>query len=185
MKKFALRSLVAAAALAAASSTFAATDGTAGPSSSNGNFDITLTVATQIITTNFDDMDLDTASATLGNPIVGYEDICVGGIGFAEYSVDLTSQNGSSGGTGSAPFQLNGTSQNLAYTAAFIDDIAATTGAQADATGEVAGTYPRVSNVACGSDNARVIVSIASSEWESATETGDYTDTLTVTVTAE
>lgn len=184
MKKMTIRTLAVAALAAASLNTFAANDGTVGSSSSSGDFDITLTVATQIVATNFDDMPLDTASATLGNPIEGFEDICVGGIGFANYSVNLASTNGvSGGGSGSNDFQLNGSSQDLPYTASFIDNTSSTSGTAADSAGDVAGSFARTSNVACASDNARVIVSIDSADWETATE-ASYSDTLTVTVTA-
>ncbi|MEW5249322.1 hypothetical protein [Microbulbifer discodermiae] len=183
MKRILICSLTAAMAAMTSVSTSAANDGVAGSSSSSGDFDITLNVPTQIIVKNFNNMLLDTTAATLGAPIVGTEDICVGGIGFASYSVNLSSQNGSSGGVGSDPFQLNGTSQNLPYTAAFIDNVANSTGTGADVNGDITGSFARNGNLDCQSDNARVFVTVDAAVWESANETS-YSDTLTVTVTA-
>jgi hypothetical protein len=185
MMHTALRAL-AAASLATLSLNVSAATNPTGPStsgSSNGDFDITLTVEEQIIVTNFDDMDLFTNTATLGQPIEGYENICVGGIGFANYGVNLSSDNGSTGGAGATPFQLNGSTQNLEYTASFINNTSSTSGTSADASGDISGSFPRASTVACATDNARVIVAVAAADWESATE-ASYTDTLTVTVTA-
>lgn len=177
------RTLAAASLATAAANGLAAQDGVAGSNSSSGNFDITLTVPTQIIVKNFDDMALTTTGATLGDAITGTEEFCVGGIGFASYSVNLESQNGSTGGSGSAPFQLNGSGQNLPYAAAFVNNTTSTTGDDADTNGDVPGSFPRAGNLACATDNARVIVSIDSADWESAVETS-YSDTLTVTVAA-
>ncbi|MGL6159372.1 hypothetical protein [Microbulbifer sp.] len=178
-----LRILAAASLAAVTFNSFAATDGTVGSSNSSGNFDITLTVPTQIIVKNFDDMALNTTGATLGNPIEGTEDICVGGIGFGNYSVSLSSQNGSTGGSGTDPFQLNGVGQNLPYSAAFINNTSSTTGTAADTNGDITGSFARNGNLDCDTDNARVFVTIGATEWESAVETS-YSDTLTVTVTA-
>lgn len=187
MTKTILRPLIAAAvastSFAISFGTHAASDGIAGSSSSSGNFDITLTVPTQIIVKNFADMALNTSGATLGNPIQGSEDICVGGIGFANYSVNLSSQNGSTGGSGTAPFQLNGSGQNLPYSAAFINNTSSSSGTAADTSGDISGSFARNDNLNCGTDNARVFVSVAAADWESANETS-YSDTLTVTVTA-
>lgn len=177
--------ILAATCLTAATfHSFAATDGIADSSDSSGNFEINLTVPTQIIVKNFDDMDLNTDGATLGNTIEGTEDICVGGIGFGNYSVGLSSLNGSTGGPGSDPFQLNGTAQNLPYSAAFVDSTSSTNGTAADTNGDISGSFPRAGNLNCNTDNARVFVTIAAADWASANEIS-YSDTLTVTVTAQ
>jgi hypothetical protein len=147
-------------------------------------FTINLAVPTRIIVKNFDDMDLFTNTASLDQPIEGYENICVGGIGFANYTVNLSSENGSTGGSGSFPFQLNGASQNLPYTAEFINNTSSTIGIPPDANGDISQAFPRAGNENCTTDNARVIVSIAAASWESANETS-YTDKLTVTVTPQ
>lgn len=147
------------------------------------SFTISLTVLPRIIVKNFNDVNLSAAAVTPGQPIEGYEDICVGGI-FTNYTVMLSSDSGSTGGSGSSPFQLNGVSQNLPYTAAFIDNTSSTSGITADASGNISGSFPRAGDESCNSDNARIIVSVAAADWESANETS-YSDTLTVTVTSQ
>ncbi|MGL6159374.1 hypothetical protein [Microbulbifer sp.] len=148
------------------------------------DFTVNLTVPTRIIVKNFNDMPLDTVTATPGNPIEGYEDICVGGVGFANYTVNLASTNGSTGGSGTFPFQLNGVSQNLPYTSEFIDNTSSTSGFSPDANGDISQPFPRTGNENCTVDNARVIISIAAADWGSANETS-YTDTVRVTVMVE
>ncbi|WP_193165102.1 hypothetical protein [Microbulbifer hainanensis] len=185
MYKKALIISMAATLSAAALSVSAATQGTAGTSNSSGTIGITLNVPTQIIAKGFQDIPLTTTGAVSGDPISGFTDFCVGGIGFGQYSVQLTSANGATGGVGagSDDFDLYGTSQYLPYSASFINNTSDTTGLPADSSGDVAGSFNRVGNLGCATDNARVIVAIASADWEAATET-NYSDTLTVTVTA-
>ncbi|WP_091389568.1 hypothetical protein [Microbulbifer marinus] len=188
--KTTIRTFAAFALAAAASGALAANDGnvaTGVNAASQGDFQVNLNLGTAIVVKNLGDLTLDATTAVNGQPIVGREQICVGGVGFSSYSVDLVSTNGITGGGAGATFgfQLNGSAQNLEYSASFADDTnLSSTGDSADSsTGVVTGgSYLRNGTLGCTSDNAQVIVSVPN--WESATET-TYSDTLTVTVTAE
>lgn len=147
------------------------------------DFTVSVTIPPRITVTNFDDMDLS-GSVIAGQPIERSEDFCVGGIGFDRYSVALSSGNGSTGGAGSSPFQLNGNFDSLPYTVAFIDNTGSNSGITADNSGQVGGTFPRTAGMNCAGDNARIFVTVATNDWENAEE-NSYTDTLTITVTTQ
>ncbi|WP_250459762.1 hypothetical protein [Microbulbifer litoralis] len=146
-------------------------------------FTISLAVPTRAVVENLNDMDLTSTGVSPGQPIQGFEDICVGGIGFANYNVRLESQNGStSSGAGIYPYQLNGLSESLPYDVEFIDNTSSTSGIAPTPLGNIDQSFPRNGTESCIVDNARVIVAV--SDWDSANES-TYTDTLTVTVTPQ
>ncbi|WP_460803411.1 hypothetical protein [Microbulbifer agarilyticus] len=147
-------------------------------------FTINLSVPRRIVVKNFDDLDLSTGSASAGQAIQGEETICVGGAGFARYRVQLSSQNGATGGAGAAPYLLTGLQSNMPYNPAFTNAVSATAGITPDSAGNIAGSFLRESGIDCTTDNATVIISIPASSWQQASEQ-TYTDTLTVTVTPE
>ena len=149
----------------------------------NINFTISVTVPAMITVEDFNNIDLS-SSIMPGQPIERTEEFCVGGIGFAGYSVNLSSDSGSTGGAGSSPFQLNGEFDSLPYSVAFIDNINSGSGIAADANGNISGIFPRAEGLGCTSNNARVFIRVAAADWENAEESS-YTDILTITVTTQ
>lgn len=150
----------------------------------NIQFTVSVTIPTRIAVRRFDNVDIS-SGITPGQPIERSEDFCVGGIGFERYSVILSSGNGATGGAGgTSPFQLNGSFDSLPYTVAFTDNTGSNNGITADSTGNINGTFPRADGLNCTVDNARVIISVATADWESASESS-YTDALTITVTTQ
>lgn len=121
-------------------------------------------------------MDLTNPNALTGGNFEGTADFCVGGRGFASYSVQLASEHGSTGGAGAAPYELAGLTapdERLPYTAQF------------NATpGTLPGTFERLADESCAANNASITVSVAQTAWQEARQR-DYADTLTITVTAE
>ncbi|WP_444892851.1 hypothetical protein ACJJIE_20960 [Microbulbifer sp. TRSA001] len=147
-------------------------------------FDIVLDVEPNIAIRNLGDIDLSNSGTLFGQAIEGSEDFCVGGIGFSGYTVNLSSANGSTGGSGSSAYELGGNSEQIPYSVAFSDNLAATSGISPDSQGDISGSFSRTSDENCLSDNARIYISIAPSDWENAGEPL-YTDALTVTVSSQ
>ncbi|MCQ3828336.1 MULTISPECIES: hypothetical protein [Microbulbifer] len=167
--------------------TFAATQGTEDSDASSGSVDITLSVASTIVAKNFDDIPLDASSAIAGQPIASSDPFCVGGVGFAQYDVAFASANGTTAPTPAAeavaPFELINNSDRISYEVGFANDAAAASSSvDADGTGAIAGTFAKAGDLTCSGDNAKLFVSVPADQWGSTTESGDYTDTLTVTV---
>lgn len=175
-------------ALLASTTALAATQGNVGDSASSGSVGITLDVNTSIVAKNFNDMSLSLENTAPGSDIVGSEPFCVGGLGFNEYTIAFASRNGSSGDGAAtdAAFELESGTDQIAYQVGFADSVGATApAASADGSGDVADQYPKNGDLGCGTDNARLFVTIPSSEWEAATQAADYSDILTVTVTVD
>jgi len=147
-------------------------------------FDITLEVEPSITIRNLGDIDLSNSGITLGQAIKGSEDFCVGGIGFSNYTVNLSSSNGSTGGGGSSSYELGGSSENIPYAVTFSDDLSGTSGIAPSGLGDVPGSFPRKTDETCLTDNARVYITVSPSDWENANEPF-YTDVLTVTVSSQ
>lgn len=182
------KSISAVIALFASTAALAATQGNVGDSTSSGTVGITLDVNTSIVAKNFNDMSLSLENTAPGSDIVGSEPFCVGGLGFNEYTIAFSSLNGSTGsGTATdAPFELESGADQIAYQVGFADSVGATTpAASADSNGDVSSQYAKNGDLGCGTDNAKLFVTIPSSEWEAATQAADYSDTLTVTVTVD
>lgn len=179
MNKNFIRSLTAATALATSLSAFAATDGDVDSSSSTGTSVITLTVGNLIVARMFDDIGLSTTGATVGSDLTTTEEICVGGVGFTQYAVQLDSSNG---GAGTGTYTLNNGSETINYLVGFDDDAAAASGASPDGTGAVPATFTNLGNLGCSSENARIFITIPTGTWEAISTTANFTDTLTVTV---
>ena len=141
------------------------------------NFTLVVTVEPSIGIHNLPpSMDLTNPNALAGGNFEGIANFCVGGKGFASYSVQLASAHGSTGGAGSAPYELAGLAdpdERLPYTAQFT----ATPGA-------LPGTFARLADESCTINDASITVSVAQTAWQEARQR-DYADTLTITVTAE
>lgn len=155
---------------------------------SEGSFDIILNVNSAIVVKMLDDMTLTVDGATPDAPIVGRENICVGGIGHTLYTVNLSSTNG---GSDTGVFQLLGngaTPDTMNYDVAFANDTdgGSTGDTIAAGTGDInASPYTLADNLSCASgENAQVIVSVPATEWQAAVD-AVYGDTLTVTVAGE
>ncbi|AWF80070.1 hypothetical protein BTJ40_04130 [Microbulbifer sp. A4B17] len=147
-------------------------------------FDIELEVEPSITIRNLGDVDLSNSGTLFGQSIEGSEDFCVGGIGFSSYTVNLSSANGSTGGGGSNAYELGGSSEQIPYSVAFSDNLGATSGVSPGSLGDVPGSFSRTEDESCLSDNARIYISVAPSDWENASEPF-YTDVLTVTVSSQ
>ena len=151
------------------------------------DFTIEITVEPRIALVGLGPIDLDNTSIPTGQAIKGMEDFCVGGQGFSQYTVTLSSRNGSTGSGSGAPYQLiptSGSGERIPYAATFSDNLSDSTGATPDSLGNVAGAFDRSSNEACLADNARIIVTVAAGDWENAQESA-YVDVLTVMVTSQ
>lgn len=180
---------VAAFALSASSLTAsAAVQGDVDDVASQGSIEIILNVNSAIVVKMLDDMTLTVDGATPDAPIVGRENICVGGIGHTLYTVNLSSTNG---GSDTGVFQLLGdgtTPDTMNYNVAFANNIVDTeTGDTIVASsGDIdASPYALADNLSCASgENAQVIVSVPAAEWQAAVD-AVYGDTLTVTVAGE
>jgi len=180
MKKTALRALVAATALSCSLSALAASDGDVGSSNSSGTTEITLEVGNLIVVRNLKDIDLTTAGTAAGSDITGSETLCVGGLGFTGYTVQLDSTNG---GASTGTYELGNGTDTITYQVAFDDDTASASGTAPDATtGSVATTFSNLGTLSCSADNARIFVTIPAAQWETISDTTNLTDTLTVTV---
>ncbi|WP_078083138.1 hypothetical protein [Microbulbifer mangrovi] len=181
---------VAAFALSATALTASATpvQGDVDDAASQGSFDIILNVNSAIVVKMLDDMTLTVDGATPDAPIVGRENICVGGIGHTQYTVNLSSTNG---GLDTGVFQLlgNGTTPDtMNYNVAFANNVidTATGDTIVASSGDIdASPYALADNLSCASgENAQVIVSVPAAEWQAAVD-AVYGDTLTVTVAGE
>ncbi|WP_346839071.1 hypothetical protein [Microbulbifer sp. SAOS-129_SWC] len=180
MKINAIRSLLATTALATSALALAATDGGAG-NTSTGDLLVTLNVTQLISVGGLNDLTLDNS-----NDFQAADDICVGQIGgVTDFSVDFSGANAAGGNQ----FLLDdGTGNTLSYRVFFDNDADASDGTEADAgNGAVTptGTYTTMGALGCGDgvENSQILVQIDPSELLNATNTS-YTDTLTVTVTA-
>ncbi|WP_444921147.1 hypothetical protein ACJJID_01335 [Microbulbifer sp. CnH-101-G] len=148
------------------------------------DFDIVLEVEPNIVIRNLGDIDLSNSGISFGQAIEGQEDFCIGGIGFDRYTVNLSSGNGSTGGSGISPYALKGAAEHMVYSVSFSDDLNGSNAKNPNNQGDIPGSFVRQSNEACISDNARVTISVAPSDWEQAGEPL-YTDVLTVTVSSQ
>jgi hypothetical protein len=147
-------------------------------------FDIVLQVEPRIVIRNLGDINLSNSGISFGQAIEGQEDFCIGGIGFDRYTVNLSSGNGSTGGTGIQPFSLKGVNEKIAYSVGFSNTLNNNTFNSPNSQGDIAGSFTRQSDEACTSDNARVYISVAPSDWEQVGEPV-YTDVLTITVSSQ
>ena len=148
-------------------------------------FTLSVVIPAQIVVKNIDDIEL-TPPLDRSAPIEQEEPLCIGGYGFSRFVVRFSSDNGSTGGSGAFPFQLNGTTSGhgLPYSVAFINDLTSATGVAAASDGSVTGAFNRRSDLQCANDNARILVSLTAADWTSATDT-NYQDTLRITVVPE
>ena len=201
-----VRTFFAAATLAASTSVIAASDGTAGVSST-GTSDITLTLSKLISIAGLDNMTLD-----FGNSYTASTEFCVGQSGDVRlYDVTLSSAyaNASPSGTGSFgnnEFQLwdndNANADYIGYNVTYVHDtdtvaagiqgtpVAATISGSPLATSFGDAGENRLGILGCddtGGTNARIDVTVPSAELVNATSAGSVTfnDTLTVTVQAQ
>ncbi|AOS95576.1 hypothetical protein AUP74_00100 [Microbulbifer aggregans] len=190
--KTSIRMLLTAIALAVATSTHAATDGVEGTgahATSTGTVDVTLTITPSIIVTGFSDVDFN--SSTTEVP----QNICVGGTGFQEFSVDFASVNGNAviGSGATDPFLMAGTtltSETVPYSVEFANSAGASAGSGIVSTDGTTGanTFLRQASVAdCetgGVTNATLILDIGAAFDFSALNDSEYTDVLTIQVSA-
>ncbi|MCO1335690.1 hypothetical protein MO867_15240 [Microbulbifer sp. OS29] len=147
-------------------------------------FDIVLNVEPNIVIRNLGDVNLGNSGTLFGQPIEDREDFCIGGKGFSSYTVNLSSINGSTGGNGNSAYELTGSNETISYAVAFSDNLASNTGIVPGNLGDVPGSFTRTTDEDCLVDNARVYISIAPVDWQSAQEP-IYTDVLTVTVSSQ
>ncbi|WP_066966801.1 hypothetical protein [Microbulbifer sp. Q7] len=177
MKKFALRSLAAAAALAATSA-FAATDGENGVTS-EGNLTVNLLIDKLISIGGLDDIDLAQNATTL--MYTGVSNLCVGGL--ASYNYNITFTGGNNG------FLLTDGSVNIPYSVLYDHDSDASDGTTAahstgfDVNGETLGTLG-CDGTGGTTDNAQILVEVDPADIPDTATATNYSDVLTVTVTA-
>ncbi|GAB2879300.1 hypothetical protein ACCI51_06345 [Microbulbifer echini] len=148
------------------------------------DFDIILEVEPNITIRHLGDVDLSNSGISFGQAIEGHEDFCIGGIGFDRYKVNLSSGNGSTGGTGTHPFALRGASESIPYSISFSDNLNSNNSSFPGSQGDIAGSFIRRTDESCINENARVYITVAPSDWEQAGEP-IYTDVLTITVSSQ
>ncbi|WP_444888094.1 hypothetical protein [Microbulbifer sp. JMSA008] len=144
------------------------------------DFSIALKIQPKIYIKQLDDIFLSNMGVSPGQDIVGHEDFCVGGSGFSQYSVSLSS----SGGISAGAFVLTGISEHMPYIASFSDNIHRSPPSIPGASGRIPGLFNRSAPEECLSNNARITITVPSPFWERANES-KYTDVLTVTVTSQ
>ena len=188
MKKT-IRNLAAVALVATSFSAFSASQGAAGSADSTGTIEIDLTLTPQIIIGGLEDVSL-TESIPSDAQL-----LCVGGFGFENYSVDFGSANGAAkvgSPNGTTPFLLQGTTvttETIPYTVEYTNDTAASSGT-ASTDGTISGTFARANSlsectgVSPTANNGQIFITVNSADWASVSDNA-FTDTLTVTVTAE
>lgn len=174
----------------AAISATAATDGVVGGASSEGEIGISLTVNEAIIVKNLSDIDFTVDGSTAaGTDLIGRDTFCVGGIGFTDYSIEF--ESGTAGAD--SGFKLVGSAPTVTmdYTVGFTTNTADTESGTAPAgDGVMPGSFSLDGDLACAAtdtvadNNAQVVVTIPSDQWEAAAESS-YSDTLYVTVTGQ
>ncbi|MBY6190497.1 hypothetical protein KUV22_08725 [Microbulbifer agarilyticus] len=183
MKKFALRSLVAAAALAASTSVSAANDGSNGLTS-QGDLLITLEIDQLISIGGLDDIVLAQDPTTL--QYTGVSDFCVGGLATTNYDVTLAGSGSTfeltDGGSGGDP---------VPYSVSYDHDNDASDGTVATHNDPISYTSVTLNDLGCtgaggtgNTNNAQILISVAPSDIPN-NAAADYTDTLTVTVAAK
>ncbi|WP_237067253.1 hypothetical protein [Microbulbifer guangxiensis] len=176
--KTTIRAFVATVAATAAIGAHAATQGNVGATNSSGTSLITLEVGSLIVVKGLEDITLTTAGTPAGTDIATSGTLCVGGVGFSGYSIELDSTNG---GADSAVYQLSNGTDTIDYLVAFDDDENSASGVSPTADGSIAG-FTNLGTLGCTTDNAKLFVTVEAAEWESITDTTNLTDTLTVTV---
>ncbi|WP_444942752.1 hypothetical protein ACJJIK_10910 [Microbulbifer sp. ZKSA006] len=154
------------------------------PSTSPGisyttEFSIVLSVEPEITIQNLGDIALIKDGTTAEQALSASEDFCIGGKGFSQYQISLSSSNG-----GSGDFRLKGSEDSLAYSVVFSDNLLSYSGSSPDTSGKISTNFELTSPPECGSDNARLTINVPSSEWRTASE-AKYTDILTITVAAQ
>ncbi|WP_445360415.1 hypothetical protein ACJJIL_17965 [Microbulbifer sp. EKSA005] len=175
MQKNVVRTLFSAIAagtlLSISAASMAATD--------SANSDITLSFTPTIEITRVDNLTI--TDPTLGTDAVGTEDFCVGGLGFSTYSITFDSNDGEN----DTEFTLTDGTNNVPYSVGFDNSIS---GSFETVTIGDALTGKTRNIASCGSsDNARFQITVANSDWETATVLNGttYTDTLLITVASE
>jgi hypothetical protein len=163
---------VAGVAAFAASSAFAATQGTLG-ATSQGTLNITVTINALVQISALDDIALGNYTGVAS--MTGADDLCVysnnGG-----YDITATGN-----GPGSA-FELIGTSANIPYTVEWADTAGAGTGTPLAAGVTLADQVGTFTTPNCGgAENARVLVAVNNNDLASA-PAGNYTGVLTLLV---
>lgn len=155
------------------SSAFAATDGTLG-STSQGDLDISLSIANLIQISNFSDLALGAYSGT--GDLEGNDDLCVyrnnaGG----QYTITATASEGS--------FKVVAGAEEIPY-AAYFNDVTGTTGeiplAYSTATATQSGANTVSADCSSGGLRANVHVKVLEADLQAA-EPGSYSGTLILT----
>ncbi|WP_237057908.1 hypothetical protein [Microbulbifer sediminum] len=142
---------------------------------------VNLNIPERIVVDQLDNIDL---SAVAGTDAAGADAFCVGGTGFATYSIQFDSNAG--GATNEFLLaNVADTSLTVPYSVGYSNDETATDAASfADEGVVLPGNLRRDFRCGAGYENAKLFVNVAANDWQNATG-GDYSDTLTVTVVAE
>lgn len=168
--------LVGGALLVSGGSVLAASQGSLGNLSSQGDIVINATIGDLIQISALNDINFGTVSATLA----AQEHFCVYRNGGGNYAVALDSANGAAAGD----YDLTSGGNRIAYTVRWDIDGDASDGTTVVEGAGAAGSYAgHTTSTTCGgSDNADLEVLLDSVE-VAAAPAGAYTDTLTITVT--
>ncbi|MFI2812279.1 hypothetical protein [Microbulbifer zhoushanensis] len=142
---------------------------------------INLTIPERIVVDQLDNIDL---TPTAGNDAAGEDAFCVGGTGFATYSIQFDSGNGS---TADQFLLANTTNASLTvpYSVGYSNDETASSATSTATQGDLLpGNARRDFRCGVGYENAKLFVSVLADDWQDSAG-GSYSDTLTVLVTAE
>ncbi|MCH9691534.1 MAG: hypothetical protein K0U59_05665 [Gammaproteobacteria bacterium] len=146
------------------------------------DFDIELHIKPNVVIRKLGDINLGDSELAYGQAIEGKEDFCIGGIGFENYTVKLSSQNGKTMESGI--YALKGISEKIPYSVAFSDDLLGNRSFSPNNSGEIPGSFIRNSDASCIAENARIYVTVAPAAWRDISE-NYYTDILTVTISSQ
>ncbi|MFV8781631.1 hypothetical protein ACNKU7_04330 [Microbulbifer sp. SA54] len=144
---------------------------------------VSLTLPQLIELEGLNDIAID-AGSFLGDNARGSDNFCVGGYGYSTYSIQFDSANAN--GT---QFRMvdGGATSYVNYNVDFANDLTSVSHVSAESGVALTGNERGAANVACATsgENRQLLVTVLQADWENANALSTFSDTLTVTVTAE
>ncbi|WP_226662992.1 hypothetical protein [Microbulbifer aggregans] len=152
--------------------------------SADTDITVSLTLPQLIELEGLNDITID-AGSFLGANATGSDDFCVGGYGYSTYSIQFDSANAS--GTQFRMADSGTTPSYVNYNVDFANDLGSVSHIPAESGVALTGNERGVANIACATsgENRQLLVTVLQSDWENANALSTFSDTLTVTVTAE
>lgn len=152
--------------------------------SADTDITVSLTLPQLIELEGLNDIAID-ASSFLGANATGSDNFCVGGYGYSTYSIQFDSANAN--GTQFRMIDGAATPSYVNYNVDFANDLTSISHLSAESGVALTGNERGVSNIACATsgENRQLLVTVLQADWENANALSTFSDTLTVTVTAE